>query len=142
MSACLCTPHCSTVQCGSASCFDCGVQVVEVKIKSAPGEPLGFHLAGADAVSGRRCEGEGSDRASPFSGWYCLLSQTCVCVSNVVPRLPASRAGLKAGDRILKVRWVGRGLQYMPLVCVVQVRVYACISLCDQSLLSCWLLCR
>lgn len=53
--------------------------------------------------------------ADARAGWAQLLLtamlsvQTCVCVSNVVPRLPASRAGLQAGDRILKVCGVGRG---------------------------------
>lgn len=36
-----------------------------------------------------------------------LSPQTFVCVSNVVPGLPASRAGLQAGDRIMKVRAPG-----------------------------------
>lgn len=74
-------------------------------------------------MSGRRCEGEGSDRAAPVQWLVLPVLQMCVCVSSVVPRLPASRAGLQAGDRILKVRWVGRGSQYGIGVCCACVRV-------------------
>jgi membrane-associated protease RseP (regulator of RpoE activity) len=48
---------------------------VNIKINCRPGEALGFHVAGGDKLS----------------------------VSNVVKGLPADRAGLRAGDRILEV---------------------------------------
>lgn len=67
----------AVLQCSSASCFDRGVQVVEVKIKSTPGEPLGFHLAGGDAVSGRG-GGEGQGGSCSLAGIACCHRRVCV----------------------------------------------------------------